>query len=105
MDRYRWLLLVPLVIGVAIGVAYFALLFIVQRSMLFPMPSEVPSLAPAGAEEVRVRFDGGEAYALFLAPGSPQGKAPLLMFMHGNGELADYWTGEFNEPRALGIAV
>jgi fermentation-respiration switch protein FrsA (DUF1100 family) len=25
--------------------------------------------------------------------------------MHGNGELADYWTGEFDEPRAWGVGV
>ena len=57
MARYAWLLLVPL----AIGAAYFALMFVVQRSMLFPMPPDVPAAAPAGAEDVRVRFDGGEA--------------------------------------------
>ena len=102
MARYAWLLLVPL----AVGVAYFALLFVAQRSMLFPMPREVPSAAPPDAEEVRVRFDGGEAYALFLAPRGQQGMAaPLLIFMHGNGELADYWAAEFDEPRAWGMAV
>lgn len=113
MGRYAWLLLVPL----TIGVAYLVLLFVAQRSMLFPMPADIPAAAPAGAEEVRVTFDGGEAYALFLPPDSPQllgseggprgeqGGAPLLMFMHGNGELADYWTGEFDEPRAWGIGV
>jgi hypothetical protein len=64
-----------------------------------------------------VNFDGGEAYGLFLPPDSPelrrseggprgpQGGAPLLMFMHGNGELADYWTGEFDQPRAWGVGV
>lgn len=113
MARYAWLLLVPL----AVAAAYLALLFVAQRSMLFPMPADVPPAAPPGAEDVRVRFDGGEAYALLLAPASPklrwseggplgrQGMAPLLMFMHGNGELADYWTGEFDEPRAWGMAV
>jgi fermentation-respiration switch protein FrsA (DUF1100 family) len=54
---------------------------------------------------VRVTFDGGEAYALFLPPRGQQGRAPLLMFMHGNGELADYWAREFDEPRAWGVAV
>lgn len=110
---YAWLLLVPL----AIGVAYLAVLFVVQRSLLFPMPMDVPATAPPDAEEIRVRFDGGEGYALFLAPVSPklgrsdggprrqQVGAPLLMFLHGNGELADYWTGEFDQPRAWGMAV
>jgi uncharacterized protein len=113
MARYAWLLIVPL----AIGLAYLAVLYLAQRSMLFPMPPGIFDAPPAGAEEVRVTFDGGEAYALFLPPDSPklqrseggprgqQGNAPLLMFMHGNGELADYWTREFDEARAWGIGV
>jgi hypothetical protein len=113
MSRLAWLALASAgVIGI-----YLAVLFAAQRSMLFPMPPDIPAAAPAGAEEVRVTFDGGEAYALFLPPDSPelrrseggprgqQGGAPLLMFMHGNGELADYWTGEFDQPRDWGIGV
>jgi fermentation-respiration switch protein FrsA (DUF1100 family) len=29
----------------------------------------------------------------------------LLLFGHGNGELIDYWPGEFREPRTWGMAV
>ena len=103
MARYAWLLIVPL----AIGLAYLAVLYVAQRSMLFPMPPDIPAAPPAGAEEVRVTYDGGEAYALFLPPGprGQRGNAALLMFMHGNGELADYWTREFDEPRSAGIGV
>ena len=101
MSRYVWLLMVPL----AIIAAYLALLFIAQRSMLFPMPPQVPPRPPEGAEEVRVTFDGGEAYALYLPPREPRGAAPLLMFMHGNGELADYWSEEFMLPRVWGAGV
>jgi len=101
MARYAWLVVVP----VLLVFAYFALLFIVQRSMLFPMPPEVPSRPPQGAEEVRFTFDGGEAYGLYLPPREPHGAAPLLMFMHGNGELADYWPEEFTVPRAWGIGA
>jgi fermentation-respiration switch protein FrsA (DUF1100 family) len=102
MARYAWLIVVP----VLLVAAYFALLFIVQRSMLFPMPSEVPSRPPQGAEEVRVKFDGGEAYGLYLPPRQPPpGAAPLLMFMHGNGEIVDYWPDEFTAPRAWGSGV
>ena len=96
-----WLLIVPLVIITA----YLALLFLVQRSMLFPMPPGAPSDPPQGTQEVRVEFAGGEAYALYLPPKAVYGRAPLLMFMHGNGELADYWTEEFDVPRAWGVGV
>ena len=80
------------------------------------MPPDIPG-GTGRRQEVRVKFDGGEAYALFLPPDSPKlqgseggprgqrNEAPLLMFMHGNGELADYWTREFDEPRVWGIGV
>ena len=101
MSRYAWLLVIP----VAIAAAYLALLFVAQRSMLFPMPPQVPPGPPEGAEEVRVKFDGGEAYALYLPPREQRGPAPLLMFTHGNGELADYWVDEFTVPRDWGVGV
>jgi fermentation-respiration switch protein FrsA (DUF1100 family) len=103
LRRVAWLALAC----AGIFAAYLAVLFVAQRSMLFPRPPGIFDAPPAGAEEVRVPFDGGEAYALLLPPG-PRGQrsnAPLLMFMHGNGELADYWTREFDEPRAWGIGV
>jgi hypothetical protein len=90
--------------------AYFALLFVVQRSMLFPMPPPLAGDPDAHAEVVRVKADGRDAVGLFLAPRPrpplvARGPAPLVMFMHGNGELADYWVDEFEVPLALGIGV
>lgn len=99
MSRWLWLAMVPLVIVAA----YLALLFVVQRSMLFPTPPPMPS-APAGAEVVRVRAEGGEAYALFL-PSRAAGPAALIMFMHGNGELADFWVDEFEVAREWGFGI
>jgi pimeloyl-ACP methyl ester carboxylesterase len=101
MGRYAWLVIVPL----AIAGLYLSLLFIAQRSLLFPMPPAVPAAPPRGTEEVRVAHDDGEAYALYLAPIDAKGPAPLLMFMHGNGELADYWSEEFDIARRWGIGV
>ncbi|HEX4916027.1 MAG TPA: alpha/beta hydrolase [Vicinamibacterales bacterium] len=101
MSPYAWLVIVPLVIAAA----YLALLFMVQRSLLFPMPQEVPAGPPPGTEDVRVTYDGGEAYGIYLAPIDATGAAPLLMFMHGNGELADYWTEEFDTARRWGVGV
>lgn len=101
MGRYAWLVVVP----IAIAAVYLALLFIVQRSMLFPMPPGAPASPPPGVEEVRVEHDDGEAYALYLPPDGAARSAPLLMFMHGNGELADYWTEEFHTARRWGAGV
>jgi pimeloyl-ACP methyl ester carboxylesterase len=101
MSRWLWIAAVPLVIAAA----YLALLFIVQRSMLFPMPPPMGGDPDPRAEVVRVKTNGGEAYALFLAPATADGRAPLIMFTHGNGELADYWVDEFEVPRAAGFGV
>jgi uncharacterized protein len=101
MSRYAWLLIVPL----AIAAAYLTMLFVVQRSMLFPMPPDVPATPPRGAAEIRVKHGDGEAYALYLAPIGVQGPAPLLMYWHGNGELADYWVEEFETARRWGVGV
>lgn len=84
--------------------AYLALLFVTQRSMLFPMPPPVPGDPDPRAEAIRVKFDGGEAYALFLPPRKAE-PAPLVMFFHGNGELADYWVDEFEVARQWGFGV
>ena len=101
MDRYAWLVVVPL----AVVVVYLTFLFVVQRSILFPMPPGVPPGPRRGVEEVRAKHDGGEAYALYLAPVEPRQHTPLLMFMHGNGELADYWVDEFDAARQAGMGV
>ena len=100
MARYAWLALVPLVV---VSV-YLLFLFLVQRSLLFPVP---PHVAPGAvrAEQVRAHADGIEAQALFLPAFEPRGPSPALMFMHGNGELASYWTGEFDEARRWGMSV
>jgi pimeloyl-ACP methyl ester carboxylesterase len=99
MSRWLWLAIVPLLIASA----YFALLFLVQRSMLFPMPPPMPG-APGSAEVVRVKTGGSDAYALFLPPRTP-GPAPLIMFTHGNGELADFWVDEFEPAREWGFGI
>jgi pimeloyl-ACP methyl ester carboxylesterase len=55
-------------------------------------------------ETVRVAMAGGEAYALFL-PSPARGPAALILFMHGNGELADYWIDGFDQAREWGFGV
>jgi fermentation-respiration switch protein FrsA (DUF1100 family) len=100
MSRWLWLAAVPILIAAG----YLLLLFVVQRSMLFPMPPALPGDPDRSAEAVRVATDNGDAYALFLP--SPAGvPAALIMFMHGNGELADYWVGGFDVAREWGFGV
>jgi fermentation-respiration switch protein FrsA (DUF1100 family) len=100
MSRWLWLAAVPLVIAAA----YLALLFVMQRSMLFPMPPPMPGDPATGVEVIRVKREGGEALGLFL-PSPAAGPAALMMFMHGNGELADYWVEDFTVARQWGFGV
>ena len=86
--------------------AYFALLFFAQRALLFPKPRVRLPAVPLGGELVEVPHASGTAAAILLEPTSgSSGPAPLIVFLHGNGELADFWIHEFSEPRAWGWAV
>jgi len=86
--------------------AYLAVLYLSQRSLLFPVPPYSPSANLGRAEIVRLPIGGGEAQALFLPPlASLEGPAPLLIFMHGNAEFADQWVAEFEAVTAWGIGA
>jgi fermentation-respiration switch protein FrsA (DUF1100 family) len=90
----------------AIAGAYLAVFYLAQRSVLFPAPPYSPNADPGPAEIVRLPLSGGEAQALFLAPSARfEGPAPLLIFMHGNGELADDWVLIFEEITAWGVGA
>jgi fermentation-respiration switch protein FrsA (DUF1100 family) len=87
--------------------AYWALLFVAQRAILFPAPSLAGAPArPADAEQIWLETPSGRVEAWYLRPlGVPAGRAPLLLFTHGNAELIDYWPAEFHLPRRWGLAV
>jgi hypothetical protein len=95
--------------SVALGVllaVYLGVLFLVQRSLLFPAPRAPTPPGHGPAEILQVRSDHGPIQAFYLAPlSSGPGPAPVLLFAHGNAELASSWVGEFDEPRNWGWGV
>lgn len=84
--------------------AYLGMLFLVQRSLLFPAPDRVSDRDVRGAEIVPLATASGSLPALLLAPESAR-PVPLVIFTHGNAELATDWLPEFVEIVHWGVAV
>jgi fermentation-respiration switch protein FrsA (DUF1100 family) len=77
-----------------------------QRSVLFPLPPARPLAAERGVEPVVIDPSAGGYQALFLPPDDPApSRSPVVLFAHGNGELADDWIEEFAVMRAWGWSV
>jgi fermentation-respiration switch protein FrsA (DUF1100 family) len=88
-------------------IAFWALLFFRQRSMLFPAPPAAGAPPrPEFAEQIWLTTSFGRVEAWYLpAIDRNEMAAPLLLFTHGNGELIDYWPEEFEAPRRWGVGV
>ena len=89
-----------LVFGVnrALGVA--------QRSLMYPRPDAPasPPPLPPGSLSFAIGPDR-DVEAWFLRPPAEGSHFPLLIFMHGNGELIDHWLPAFEELSRRGIGV
>lgn len=83
-----------------------ALVWVAQRSVLFPAPSARGPADRGPAELIAVGASTNPARALYLPP-APGTAAPfpLVIFAHGNAELADDWVDGFGPLRAWGWAV
>src|SRR5688572_2608664 len=84
--------------------AYLGVLFLVQRSLLYPVPPRSWDRDVRGAEVVRIATPAGDVPLLLLATES-RTPVPLVIFTHGNAELATDWLPVFEEILHLGVAV
>jgi fermentation-respiration switch protein FrsA (DUF1100 family) len=86
---------------------YWLLLFLFQRSLLFPRAFVGSALArPTDAQQVWLETPDGRIEAWFLPPLTPTAApAPLILYAHGNGELIDFWPEAFAPARHAGLAV
>lgn len=102
-------MMVRLAVFVVAGyVIYAALLFVMQRRIVFPthlIPDPGEPRLPVGAESMWLPVDGGNVEAWFLPSTTGTGASPLAIFAHGNGELIDYWADELAALRDHGIGV
>jgi pimeloyl-ACP methyl ester carboxylesterase len=90
--------------------AYLALMFVMQRRMLFPRhftpaaadpPADIP-----GLEQVWLDTDFGPVESWLLLPDRTNEKPwPLVIYAHGNGELIQYWPRELKPFCDLGLAL
>lgn len=95
-----------LITVVIVFLGYYAVLFFAQRRILFPAPTSVGITPLRDAQPIQIATPAGAVDALYLPPeAQATSRAPLLIFTHGNAELATGWVGAFDEPRSWGFAV
>ena len=89
---------------------YLALLYFSQASILYPgtrdhVDTRFP--APDGAEVFEIPVPSGTVEAVFLPASAHagEGRQPLVIFGHGNGEVIDYWATALDGFRERGIGV
>lgn len=93
-------------VAAALVAGYWCLLFLTQRSLLFPAPIVAGAPGrPADAEQLWLPAATGRTEAWFLPPTTPAAPTCLILFAHGNAELIDLWPPAFEEPRGWGVAV
>ena len=81
--------------------------FAVQRTVLYPRPQappHPPNPDRHGFELWKVGQDLN-VEAFFLPPTASDGRAPVLVATHGNGELIDWWVEPYATVRQWGVAV
>lgn len=85
---------------------YAILMFAAQRRLIFPGASRDPdrsaATAPAGVTQVWLEPSFGRVEAWFFETDA-EGRAPTVVFAHGNGELIEDWSGEMESLRSKGI--
>ncbi|HLA89470.1 MAG TPA: alpha/beta hydrolase [Gemmatimonadaceae bacterium] len=92
--------------AIAMLFAIFATLALIsQRPALFPVPNTPRSARPRDATQLWLSAGSARVEAWFLPATGASGRAPLLIFAHGNAELIDDWPAEFAQPRAWGVSV
>ena len=84
------------------GIALVSLLFLFQRSLLFPIPPGVlPLSLPSHVEKIVL----SEGHALLLKTTISTGRSPVIIYTHGNAELAHWSIPSFKDLTDAGYHV
>lgn len=110
MTKLRRVVAWTFLAAIVLYAIFLVALFFMQRSMLYP-GSKITVAAQAstapGMETTRLASSAGdEVEAVFLpAFGGADGRSPMVIFTHGNGEVIDFWTTALEGFRERGIHV
>jgi uncharacterized protein len=103
MTALKWLLIV-------VSVAYacgLAVLFVVQRSFLFPIPTAARTAPQAAgfpeAEEHQLTTADGEKVIVWHVPAKPG--HPVILYFHGNGDFLAGFFARFRDLIADGTGI
>jgi dipeptidyl aminopeptidase/acylaminoacyl peptidase len=97
--------------AITLYLLYCGLLFVLQRRLMYPVnliqPIEVPSKIADRIEKIWLTTEQGKTETWFLPPatGSGNGRAPAIIFAHGNAELIDGLPDEFDWLTEDGFAL
>lgn len=93
--------------GIAYAV-YALLVFVMQRQIIYPGRNiPVSGQPPAGIVPIAVITAAGSSEAWFMPPlkRNRGERRPLVIFLHGNGEVIDYLPEQVEGFRQLGMGV
>jgi fermentation-respiration switch protein FrsA (DUF1100 family) len=97
--------------GIAVAVTAVLAVFLLrsaEEAALFPAPP-APAAEPVLTDGARRAWieTGHSRVEAFLLPAHGEGSlaSPLLVYAHGNGELADFWLERFEALRKQGVSV
>jgi uncharacterized protein len=90
--------------------SYATVMFLRQRALLYPgacTSRDALAVSPDDAELVTLDASFGPACAIFLPATAKRarGRAPAILFLHGNSQFADELIPSFGTVRALGMHV
>ncbi len=101
--------MLQLIGGVALAYAcWVALLFVMQRTMLFPGAGRAPGPGGEhlGYERIQLPVPPGEAWLALPPDRQPGQRFPTVIFTHGNGEVVGDWFSAAGELYlGFGVAV
>ncbi len=89
-------------VALSIVIIVMLLIYFFQNRLIYPAP--YIQLPEPQAENIK-KIALGDTYAYLIMPTNIKAKIPLIIYTHGNGELAEMWVDDFNYIVSKGYAA